>query len=126
MADLMATELDRQHYRSVIGHFATGVAIITGRGEDGSLGGMTANAVCSLSLDPLLMLVCFDNSARTLPLVREGGRFAVNILREDQDALAGVFAAKSPDHEKFAGIGYTVDHDVPVLEGSLAWLVCDL
>ena len=51
---------------------------------------MTANALCSLSLDPLLLLVCFARSARTLPLVQTSGRFAVNVLRHEQHALSGV------------------------------------
>ncbi len=61
---------------------------------------MTANAICSLSLEPLLALVCFENQARTLPIVREAGRFAVNILGAGQEHLAGVFASKLPEAEK--------------------------
>ena len=72
-------------FREVFGRFATGVAVITSAGPTGT-GGMTANAICSLSLDPLLALVCFENGARTLPIVREAGRFAVNVLGAEQDA----------------------------------------
>ena len=60
---------DPELFREVFGRFATGVAVITSAGA-GSAGGMTANALCSLSLDPLLALVCFENRARTLPIVR--------------------------------------------------------
>jgi 3-hydroxy-9,10-secoandrosta-1,3,5(10)-triene-9,17-dione monooxygenase reductase component len=119
------TEVERQQYRSVIAHFTTGVTVITGLGPDGPAG-MTTNAVCSLSLEPVLLLVCFDNDARTLPVVRETGRFAVNILRSDQDAIAEVFATKAHPNEKFDGIGYLVEHGVPLLHDTLAWLVCDL
>jgi flavin reductase (DIM6/NTAB) family NADH-FMN oxidoreductase RutF len=119
------TEVERQQYRSVIGHFTTGVTVITGLGPDGPAG-MTTNAVCSLSLEPVLLLVCFDTEARTLALVRETERFAVNILRSDQDAIAEVFATKAHPNEKFDGIGYAVEHGVPVLHDTLAWLVCDL
>jgi flavin reductase (DIM6/NTAB) family NADH-FMN oxidoreductase RutF len=121
----MTTEIERQQYRSVIGHFATGVAVVTSSGPQGP-GGMTANAVCSLSLDPLLLLVCFDNEARTLPMVRAAGRFAVNVLEARQEALAGVFASKAPEAVKFDGVGYQVEHGVPLLDSVLAWLVCDL
>jgi flavin reductase (DIM6/NTAB) family NADH-FMN oxidoreductase RutF len=112
-------------FREVFGRFATGVAVITSAGPSGS-GGMTANALCSLSLDPLLALVCFENRARTLPIVREAGRFAVNILSAGQEELAGVFASKLPESEKLDGVAHRLEHGVPVIEGSLAWAVCDL
>jgi len=115
----------RQHYRSVIGHFATRVTVITGSGERGPVG-MTANAMCSLSLEPLLLLVCFDNEARTLPVVRQSGRFGVNVLGTDQHELSGVFASKMSEGEKFHGVDHRLAHGVPVLGGVLAWLACDL
>jgi flavin reductase (DIM6/NTAB) family NADH-FMN oxidoreductase RutF len=121
--DLVAPDRDR--YRTVIGHFATGVAVITGNGPEGAVG-MTTNALTSLSIDPLQLLVCFDNTARTLPIVRETGRFGVNILRGHHDEMSGVFASKLPPERKFDGVDYTLDHDVPVLRDALAWLVCDL
>ena len=77
---------DPELFREVFGRFATGVAVITSAGATSS-GGMTANALCSLSLDPLLALVCFENRARTLPIVREAGRFALNLLAADQHEL---------------------------------------
>ena len=76
--------VDPGHFRSVMGNFATGVTVITATGETGPVG-MTANAVCSLSLDPLLLLVCFANEARTLPLVKETRRFGVNVLAAGQE-----------------------------------------
>jgi len=87
---------------------------------------MTANALCSLSLDPLLALVCFENRARTLPIVRESGRFAVNVLRSGQEDLAGVFASKMPEAEKLEGVQHRFECGVPVIEGSLAWAACEL
>jgi len=119
------TEAERQRYRAVIGHFATGVAVVTGVGRDGAVG-MTTNALCSLSLEPLLLLVCFDNSARTLPVVRESGRFGVNVLRAGQQPLSGQFASKLPLDRKFDTVEYRLERGVPVLDGVLAWLVCDL
>jgi 3-hydroxy-9,10-secoandrosta-1,3,5(10)-triene-9,17-dione monooxygenase reductase component len=119
------TDADRQRYRAVMGHFATGVAVVTGLGADGAVG-MTTNALCSLSLDPLLVLVCFDNQARTLPVVRESGRFGVNVLRAGQDAVSGQFASKLPLDRKFDAVDYRLEQGVPVLDGVLAWLVCDV
>ena len=115
----------RDRYRQVIGHFATGVSVITGSGPTGP-GGMTANAVCSLSLEPLLLLVCFENTARTLPIVRHAARFAVNVLASDQRHLSDVFASKRPEATKFEAVAHRVHDGVPLLDGTLAWLACDL
>jgi 3-hydroxy-9,10-secoandrosta-1,3,5(10)-triene-9,17-dione monooxygenase reductase component len=112
-------------FREVFGRFATGVAVITSSGPAGS-GGMTANALCSLSLDPLLALVCFENQARTLPIVREAGRFAVNMLTVEQERLAGVFASKLPESDKLDGVPHRFEGGVPVIDGSLAWATCEL
>jgi 3-hydroxy-9,10-secoandrosta-1,3,5(10)-triene-9,17-dione monooxygenase reductase component len=79
-----------------------------------------------VSLEPLLLLVCFDNSSRTLPAVREARRFAVNVLRAGQEDLARVFASKRVASEKFEAATHMVAHGVPVLDGTLAWLACDL
>jgi len=117
--------MDRDRYRAVIGHFATGVAVITADGPGGP-GGMTANAVCSLSLDPLLLLVCFENTARTLPIVRAAGGFGVNILRADQAELSRTFASKRGEAAKFDGVSWSSREGVPVIEGAVAWLACDL
>ena len=76
-------ELGPEQFRSVMGHFATGVTVVTANTPDGPVG-MTANAVSSLSLEPLLLLVAFDNESRTLPVVRETGRFGVNVLAAGQ------------------------------------------
>jgi flavin reductase (DIM6/NTAB) family NADH-FMN oxidoreductase RutF len=112
-------------FREVFGRFATGVAVITSAGTAGA-GGMTANALCSLSLDPLLALVCFENRARTLPIVREAGRFAVNLLAADQRSLAGIFASKLPESEKLDGVDHRLLDGVPVIDGVVAWATCTL
>jgi flavin reductase (DIM6/NTAB) family NADH-FMN oxidoreductase RutF len=114
-------EPDPLRFREVFGRFATGVAVVTVPG-----GGMTANAVCSLSLDPLLVLVCFDRTARTLPLVRDTGRFAVNVLGAGHEHLAGHFASKLPEDEKLGAIPHHDEDGLPVLDEALAWVVCDL
>jgi 3-hydroxy-9,10-secoandrosta-1,3,5(10)-triene-9,17-dione monooxygenase reductase component len=109
----------------VIGHFATGVAIVTCQGTGGPAG-LTTNAVTSVSLDPLLLLVCFDNGSRTLPVVREARRFAVNVLRAGQEELAAAFASKRMATEKFESVTHRVAHGVPVLDDALAWVACEL
>jgi flavin reductase (DIM6/NTAB) family NADH-FMN oxidoreductase RutF len=117
--------VDPARYREVIGSFATGVAIVTAHGPDGPAG-LTTNAVTSLSLDPLLLIVCFDNGSRTLPIVQDAGRFAVNVLHAGQEDLARVFASKREATEKFGAATHTVAHGVPVLDDALAWIACDL
>ena len=103
--------------------FATGVAVVTVDAPSGPQG-MTANAVASLSLDPVLVLVCFDNGARTLPEVERAGRFGVNVLAAGQEHLARRFASK--DEGKFAEVAHSVHDGIPVLDGALAWVGCDL
>jgi len=112
-------------FRTTMAHFATGVAVVTAAGPDGPAG-MTTNTVSSLSLDPVLLLVCSDKASRTLPVVRESGRFAVNVLRAGQEELARVFASKRVAAEKFAAATHRVAHGVPLLDDPLAWIACDL
>jgi 3-hydroxy-9,10-secoandrosta-1,3,5(10)-triene-9,17-dione monooxygenase reductase component len=122
----------KRAYRDTIGRFATGVAIVTATGPHGPAG-MTTNAVTSASLDPLLLLVCFDHNSRTLDVVRESRRFAVNVLGVGHEELAAVFASKAAALEKFEavtgqlpGFGWGQSDGVPVLDSALAWLVCDV
>ncbi len=121
----MPSALDPDRFRTVFGHFATGVAVITVAGPAGE-GGLTANAVCSVSLDPLLALVCFEQSARTLPLVRDTGRFALNVLRAGGEDVARVFASKVPEAEKLRGVPHRLEAGMPILDAALAWVVCDV
>jgi 3-hydroxy-9,10-secoandrosta-1,3,5(10)-triene-9,17-dione monooxygenase reductase component len=106
-----------------MGHFATGVAVVTVDAPAGPQG-MTVNAVASLSLDPVLVLVCFDNGARTLPEVERAKRFGVNVLAAGQEALARRFASK--EDTKFADAPHSVHDGIPVLDGALAWVGCEL
>lgn len=117
--------IEADRFRSVIGRFPTGVSVVTASGPDGPVG-MTANAITSLSLDPLLLLVCFDHGSRTLPVVRESGLFGVNILASGQRELAVLFASKLPEADKFAGVSHELHDGIPVLAGSHAWIGCRL
>lgn len=112
-------------FRDVMGRFATGVAVVTAAAPEGPVG-MTANAVTSLSLDPLLLLVCFDNGSRTLPVVEASGAFGVNVLAGGQEDLARLFASKTPEREKFRDVAHTVHDGIPVLDGVHAWIGCRL
>src|SRR5262245_20731676 len=98
----MALSVDKDVFRDVIGHFATGVTIITARADEVDYG-LTVSAVTSLSLDPPMMIVCVNKTSRTLPAIRASGTFGVNILGEGQGALAQRFASNRDD--KFGGVG---------------------
>jgi flavin reductase (DIM6/NTAB) family NADH-FMN oxidoreductase RutF len=115
----------QRRFRTLFSHFPTGVAVVTAMTERGAVG-LTANAVCSLSLEPLLVLVCFDNDARTLPFIREKARFGLNLLRADQGELSRLFASKLPEYEKFEEVLHRLEDDAPIIDGALAWLTCDL
>lgn len=117
--------MDQRAFRDVVGRFPTGVAVVTAVGPDGPAG-LTTNAFSSLSLDPPLVIVCFDRDSRTLPVVRASARFAVNILPAGREDLARLFAGKAPHPEKFAAVMHSVEHGVPILDAALAWMVCDL
>jgi len=110
--------------RDVMGHFATGVSVVTARdGKDAPVG-TTANAISSVSLDPPLLLACLARSSETLAAIRENGRFAINILAADQrhhsDRFAKKGAAVGAHEVEFADH----EHGVPVLPGALATIAC--
>ena len=90
--------IDAKEYRNIIGRFATGVTVVT-TAVDGWLHGMTANALTSVSLDPLLLLVCVDKEAHTHDHLTHAGSFTVNILSEDQEDVSRVFASSSKPEE---------------------------
>lgn len=116
--------LDPTTYRRAIGGFATGVSVITTE-IDGSRHGMTANSLTSVSLDPLLLLVCFDRDSRTADAVLQRGAFLVNLLSEEQQELSDRFARAGDDH--FVGLELESAYDdLPALPGGLGWLACEL
>jgi 3-hydroxy-9,10-secoandrosta-1,3,5(10)-triene-9,17-dione monooxygenase reductase component len=112
-------------FRCLMGFWATGVSVITAQGDEGPAGA-TANALSSLSLDPPLALVCFDQSSRTLAAVRESERFGINMLSSGQEDVSRLFATKKSQEEKFAEIDHHLVDGVPVIDGCLAYLVCAL
>ncbi len=89
-----SAELSASEFRQAMGHFATGVTVVTSVGDDGEPVGTTASAVTSLSLDPPLVLVCFDRASMTLRAIREHGAFVVNVLAAPQQHLSANFARR--------------------------------
>lgn len=108
-------------FRLAISHLATGVTVITTRTRRGP-SGMTASAVCSLSLDPLMVLVCVGSTLPSCESISDSGRFAINVLGEGQERLAMQFARGSAD--KFAGVRLKEDCGVPILAEAIAHFTC--
>ena len=116
---------DAAKYRQVLGHFPTGVTVITALSNDVPVG-LAVGSFASLSLDPPLVLFCPGSQSSSWPKIRATGSFCVNILSADQEHICRVFAGKDPD--KFASIEWsrTKDTGSPRIEGALAWIDCDI
>ncbi len=113
---------DLRAFRRTMGLLATGVTVVAAQTFDG-LVGMTANAVTSVSLDPLLVLVCVDHKARIHPHLVVDRPFSINFLRDDQEVLSRFFAGgwrDRPDPE----FRFTAWAETPLLVGALAALRC--
>jgi len=110
--------------RTVMGHFATGVCVVSTRASDGSAVGTTVNAVTSVSLEPPLLLVCLAHDSETLAAVRASSRFAVSILAESQQEHSNRFAAKG-ERARPREVDFS-EHDpgLPCLPDALATLAC--
>ena len=117
--------IDPRELRNVMGHFATGVTVITTRDTAGKPFGLTANAFSSLSLDPPLVLICVDKKVDCYACFEQSKAFVVNILSEGQDQLSTRFATKGI--EKFEGVAVRQGNlGVPLLEGAVAHIECTL
>lgn len=116
------TSVDPAEFRSIVGHFPTGVAVVTAGGSRGRFG-MTVATFCSISLDPVLVGFFADRSSTTWGSIRRCGHFAVNVLAQDQAHLCRQFAG--PAHRRYVHVGWTVRRTgAPILEGVHAWFDC--
>ncbi len=115
---------DEASFRTVLGHFATGVTIITAMDGDEPVG-LSANAFTSVSLDPPLVLFCAAKASTTWPRLEAAGKFTVNILNEHQEDVCRVFATKGID--RFSRIGWRPSPiGSPILHGALAYIDCEI
>jgi 3-hydroxy-9,10-secoandrosta-1,3,5(10)-triene-9,17-dione monooxygenase reductase component len=116
--------VDPRVMRDVLGHFASGVTVVTAVTDEGAIG-FTCQSFSSLSLDPPLVAFGPARTSRTWSRLREIGRFCVNVLAEGQDAVSQNFARSGVD--RFAGVPWTPSpHGNPVLEGVVAWIDAEL
>lgn len=111
-------------FRQVLGHFPTGVTIVTAAPDHNPVG-LAVGSFTSVSLEPPLVAFCPGNTSTSWPHIEQAGQFCVNILAADQEGLCRHFAGKSED--KFAGIGYKLSPlGSPILDGVLAWIDCTI
>ena len=103
----------------------TGVTIVSAAGPEGPAGA-TANAVCSLSIEPMLMLACLDRGSRTLLAVQAANHFGISVLHDGQEPTARAFATKAPVAEKWDGVAWSERDGIPAIDDSLAWIACEL
>jgi flavin reductase (DIM6/NTAB) family NADH-FMN oxidoreductase RutF len=116
---------DPARFRAAMSALPTGVTIVSASGSDGPAGA-TANAVCSLSIEPMLMLACLDRGSRTLLAVQAADRFGISVLHAGQEPIARAFATKAPVPEKWAGVAWSERDGIPAIDDALAWIACDL
>jgi flavin-dependent trigonelline monooxygenase, reductase component len=116
--------VSREQFRKVLGHFATGVTVVTTRiHSTGEPWGFTVNSFTSVSLDPLLVLVCVDHNSESSRAMAGAVYFAVNFLSEEQQELSRLFASKAAD--RFRNVAYSEGaHGSPMIEGCLGFVEC--
>ena len=126
-ADGRSHQMDDIEFRRVMGHFATGVAVVTAATAAGEPCGLTANAISSVSLDPTLVLVCVERTADTEAVIRDAGAFAINILPEEGGETLARRFAELDSGDRFAGVAYrSGSTGAPLLDRALGWLDCSV
>jgi len=115
---------DTAKFRQVLGHFTTGVTVVTATSPNGPVG-LAVGSFASVSLDPALVAFFPDRGSSSWPHIEAAGSFCVNILAEDQEVVCRRFATKGDD--KFVGLGWRpAASGAPLLDGVLAWIDCDI
>lgn len=119
----MREQIGPEEFRRVLGHLPTGVTVLTAFADDTPVG-MAANSVTSVSLEPPLLLACPARTSETWPLLREAGRFCVNVLAEHHADLARRFSRRGID--RFEGVDWVRRETGPALPDAVAWIECAL
>src|SRR5260370_42668008 len=119
--------LSAHQFRKALGHFATRVTVVTVERAPGSVRGMTANSFTSVSLDPLLILICVEKRAAILPLLEKQKQFGVSVLKEGHEAISEYFSKGTPsaEAEQRLSIHYRwTPSGIPLLQDTLLHLSC--
>lgn len=119
--------IDESEFRRLLGHFASGVTVVTTVSDGERPSGLTVTAFSSLSLEPPLVLVCIERGADTHDRIADNGVFGVSILAaEDGERLSRRFS-EAPVEDRFDSVGYrTVEDGIPILDRAIAWIACRL
>lgn len=117
--------IDPKEFRQALGHFCTGVTVVTAIGDSGEPVGFACQSFAALSLDPPLVLFCPGKNSRTWPMMERAGHFCVNVLTEAQRDVSTVFGKGGAD--KFACVDWTTaPSGAPVLANVLTWIDCSV
>lgn len=120
------TSIDSSEFRRVLGHFPTGVTVVTGLDGEEPVG-LTIGSFTSVSLDPPLVGFLPGKGSTTWEAISKGGRFCVNVLGADQGDVCWTFAKSSNDGSRFDGLSWHAEATgAPVIDGSLAWIDCEI
>jgi flavin reductase (DIM6/NTAB) family NADH-FMN oxidoreductase RutF len=118
-----SAEIDQAWYRQVLGHFPTGVVIVTAMPDSGPVG-LTVGSFTSVSLDPALVAVLPAKTSASWPKIASADSFCINVLAASQQDLSRRFAVSGGD--KFAGVPWRpAPSGAPILNGALAWIDCE-
>lgn len=116
--------IDPSSFRTAVGYFASGITIITSCFEGEPLG-FTCQSFYSVSMSPPLVSFSVMKSSASYPKIRQAGRFAVNILSEDQESLSNQFALRGT--EKWQGVDWQASPlGNPLISGNLHWIDCEI
>lgn len=119
------TLFDSATFRRVLGHYPTGVCVVTAVDADGGAIGMVVGSFTSVSLAPPLVAFFPAKTSSSWPRIEQAGKFCVNVLASDQQGLCAQFAARGPD--KFSGVAHRASaNGSPILDGVVAWIDCTL
>ena len=117
--------MDSDLFRRAWSNFATGASLITTVEADGTVHGMTANGIASISLDPMLSMVCVGHNANTHPIIKRTGRYGINILSEDQKMIGDYYARSAEKRDGSINPDFFfTSSGIPFLEGALSSLDC--
>jgi flavin reductase (DIM6/NTAB) family NADH-FMN oxidoreductase RutF len=116
--------ISAEDFKRALSRRASGVAVVTARNGE-RIHGMTVSAFTEVSLEPPLVLVCADKTSNTLPVIRAGGVFAINVLARDQQELSNRFAVKKDEDKRFDGLEFDAGRTgAPLLRGVAVNIDC--
>ena len=118
-----APMITSDHFRQVMGNFATGITIVTTRDSSGEPRGLTVNSFTSVSLDPVLVLVCFDKNLSSLQAFNDSKRFGISMLSEDQEDVSRIFAKR--DSDRPLSLYFEGKLGIPLIRNSIAVMECE-